>query len=67
LACLGSVTWDYFEYEKEAKDWAYNLDRMGVNAKYLGEKSGRYIVQKIEETPHSIMDKMPKPFDRKIF
>jgi hypothetical protein len=67
MACLGSVTWDYFEYEQEAKDWSYELNRKGIKAKFLGEKNDKFIVQQIAESPYTIMDNMPTPINRKIF
>jgi hypothetical protein len=65
MACLGSVIWDYFDNPNEASDWSRDLQRKGINAKYLGEKNGRFVVQKIEESPFSIMEKEVNK--RKIF
>jgi hypothetical protein len=65
MACLGSVIWDYFDNPDEAKDWSESLKRKGINAKYLGEKNGRFIVQKIKESPYAIMEK--EPIKRNIF
>ena len=48
---LGSITWDYFDDEFEAKKWANSLNRKGIRAEYIGEKNGRYVVQKITEYP----------------
>jgi hypothetical protein len=59
MACLGSVTWDYFDNPEEAQDWTIKLKRMGVDSKYLGEKNGRFVVQKIEESPFKVMEKIP--------
>lgn len=65
MACLGSVIWDYFDNPTEAINWSDDLRRKGINAKCLGEKNGRFVVQKVEESPFSLMEK--EPIKRNIF
>jgi len=65
MACIGSIIWDYFDNEDEAKEWHYNLSKKDNTVKYIGEKKGKFIVQRAEESPFAIMNRIPKK--RNIF
>jgi hypothetical protein len=43
---LGSIELDYFDNEPEAMRWASDLRYKGYDAKYIGMKNGKYVVQK---------------------
>jgi hypothetical protein len=58
MTYLGSVTWDYFDNEREARNWDYDLNKKGISSKYLGEKNGRFIVQKSLEDPYKEMERI---------
>jgi hypothetical protein len=67
MAYLGSVTWDYFDNEREAKDWEYNLYKKGISSKYIGEKNGKFVVQKSLEDPYKEQEKHQAITNRRIF